>query len=167
MIIAATLNEIGIIHGNQGRTRLALQCFEESLRIRQQCQWQVLNDPDSDADADPDEGNMNISTAMFNIAHIHIQHVDSAKAVLILVLKELVEYELHVSERNPLSFSDNDNLSLSSPEVLVLSALEQMAHVLYDDLQNPLEALNCLKKGIRIIIDSTPNVVSTSQAKGV
>ena len=64
MIIAATLNEIGIIHGNQGRTRLALQYFEESLRIRQQCQCQVLND------ADPDEGNMNISTALFNIVPV-------------------------------------------------------------------------------------------------
>jgi len=70
MIIAATLNEIGIIHGNQGRTRLALQYFEESLRIRQQCQCQVLNDADPDADADPDEGNMNISTALFNIVPV-------------------------------------------------------------------------------------------------
>ena len=68
MIIAATLNEIGIIHGNQGRTLLALQYFEESLRIRQQCQCQVLND--ADADADPDEGNMNISTALFNIVPV-------------------------------------------------------------------------------------------------
>jgi tetratricopeptide (TPR) repeat protein len=141
MIIATTLNEIGIIHGNQGRTRLALQYFEESLRIRQ-----LLNDPDQGI----------ITTAMFNIAHIHIQQGDSAKAVL--VLKELVEYEL--SKRNTLSFG-SDNPSLSSPEV-VLSALEQMAHVLQDDLQNPLEALNCLKKGIRIIMDSSgssaPNV---------
>jgi hypothetical protein len=68
MIIAATLNEIGIIHGNQGRTLLALQYFEESLRIRQQCQCQVLND--ADPDADPDEGNMNISTALFNIVPV-------------------------------------------------------------------------------------------------
>ena len=40
----------------------------------------MLNDADSDADADPDEGNMNISKALFNIAHIHIQQGDSAKA---------------------------------------------------------------------------------------
>ena len=42
----------------------------------------MLNDPDSDsdADADPDEGNMNISKALFNIAHIYIQQGDSAKA---------------------------------------------------------------------------------------
>ena len=40
----------------------------------------MLNDADSDADADPDEGNMNISTALLNIAHIHIQQGDSAKA---------------------------------------------------------------------------------------
>ena len=50
----------------------------------------MLNDPDSDSDADadadadadpdPDEGNMNISKALFNIAHIYIQQGDSAKA---------------------------------------------------------------------------------------
>jgi tetratricopeptide (TPR) repeat protein len=62
--VAATLNEMGIIHANKGDAQLALQNFEESLSIRKK-----LNDPSK-----------NVSTVLFNLARIHVQNGDDDKA---------------------------------------------------------------------------------------
>ena len=134
-IVASTLNEIGIIHGEQeGHTHLALQFFEESLRIR------VLID-------NPDQ--RTISSVLYNMARIHERTGDSVEALV--HLKKVAEHELLESVEDEIN-------KVSSPEVL-LDVLELMAQI-YEKLDDPREALACLEKGIRIIMGKGPNVVS-------
>ncbi len=125
--VAATLNDIGILYGCQGNTKLALRNFEESYRIRK-----FLKDPDRD-----------MTTVLFNIAYTHDQNGDYQKAIA--RFEELVQYELSKREDDSLR-NDNQN---TSPEAL-LEALEQISRITSNDLNSPQKALIWCEKGIRI-----------------
>ena len=133
--VAITLNEMGVIYGAQGKTQLSLQCFEESIRIRQSCS----NDPLE----------RDISPVLFNIARCYLQKGDCKRAI--------VQYEkvVNIEMRKR---ADRDRDLEWSPEVL-LDALEHMANICHSKLGEPQKALGCYEKGVHIFMELGPEVV--------
>jgi tetratricopeptide (TPR) repeat protein len=127
-LVAMTLNDMGVAHGSQGQVDLALQCFKESLDMRL-----LLKDSAS-----------NVSTVLCNIALVHYRNGDAKQAML--QYKKVVNREL--SQRKSKSSVD---LPLSSE---TLDALEQLAMIYQDDLDDPHEAIRCYEKGINLINES-------------
>lgn len=125
--VAVTLNEMGIIHGNLGQTRVALKCFGQSLRIRQ-----ILNDSD-----------LTISPVLFNIARSHLQNADYSLAIA--QYESIFDLEMRVKENADRDFE-------WSPDAL-LDALEHMADVYHSDLNEIPKALECYEKGIQLFME--------------
>jgi tetratricopeptide (TPR) repeat protein len=132
--VASTLNEIGITFRSQGQTHLALQNFEESLRIRQ-----MLNDPVQ-----------NVSTVLFNLARAQLHNGEHKKAIL--RFQDLVQLELRKRE----NCGGNSESTLE----ILLDTLEQMAIIFQNKLDEPRHALSCYEKGIQLFTDVGPWEVS-------
>jgi tetratricopeptide (TPR) repeat protein len=135
-LVATTLNDMGIAHGSQGQTHLALQCFKESLEIRQMSK----------------RSDSNVSTVLCNIARVHNHNGDTNKALV--HYQKVVNCELSRRKERDLDFN-----SSTSSEIL-LDALEQLSMIYQDDLADPREAIRCYEKGLRLITEDGPGVVS-------
>ena len=153
--VASTLNEIGIIFGNQGRHDMALLNFEESLRIRQ-----VL-------DADPAAAaRQDISAVLCNIANAHVSKGDFDKALL--RFQELVDHvESHKRREQACSTNSasTHHFEFSEDHVLIgTSCLEQMANIFLNQLDEPIRALSCYKKGIQLLVEEVLRGSSSSSS---
>ena len=135
-LVAATLNEIGIIQGCYGQNHSALVNLEESLRIRKK-----LHDLDRSR----------TSTVLFNIASVHINDGDLVTALE--RLNELVLYELSSLKNRKIHCDQDLN---SSSLVVLLNAIDNMAYIYQDGLHEPQKALTCLLKGLHIIKKEGP-----------
>ena len=138
--VAAILNDIGSIQGQCGQTQLAIQNFKESLRIRI-----LLKDPDE----------CNVVTVLYNIACVHDLNGNIPESLE--YLQQLVEHEL-LKRR----LIGRGQIKSSLSTVTLITALEKMAEIYQDDLNDLDEALACVKKGISVIIKEQDDHSSTN-----
>lgn len=140
-LVATTLNDMGIAYGSKGQLLPALRCFEETLGIREKLS----------KDSYP---HANIATVLSNIARLH--HHSGCTTKALVYYQKVVDHEL--LRRGDKEAYDND-LSYSSSEIL-LDALEQMAVIYQDDLDNPISGIRCYEKGISLILEDGSRIVS-------
>lgn len=126
--VAIAFSEIGIIHGKEGRTDLAIKSFERSLNIRK---------------ALDDSKEQEYSVVLWNLARAHVDDYNFTKALH--YFKELCKVEIFKRKKS-------QNMSNNYDPLILLNALEQMIIIFNEELHwCPRNALACCKKAIGIL----------------